>query len=99
LTGVHRGVAISDWKPFSKNTLKGFFSVTLPSGLVLHGVMLHEKSETRWISFPAREYLDQAGETQYARIVEFVDRGTANKFRDLVLEALDELIKASHEPR
>jgi len=34
--GGHREIRISDWKPHSKNTLVGFFSAALPSGMVLH---------------------------------------------------------------
>ena len=32
-----RIIVASDWKPLNKNTLKGVFTLTLPSGMVLHG--------------------------------------------------------------
>ena len=92
--GGHREILISDWKPHSKNTLRGFFTVTLPSGMVLRGLMLHQKDGARWIGFPAKEYTDQQGAKQYARFVEFRDRTTADKFRDSVLVALDKHIGA-----
>src|SRR5215471_17105974 len=85
----NREIVIADWKPHSKNTLRGFFTATLPSGIVFHNLMLHEKGEARWIAFPAREWTDQQGAKQYSRFVEFRDRSTADRFRDAVLDALD----------
>jgi hypothetical protein len=85
----HRNIQIADFRPHEKNTLKAFFTAILPSGLVFHDLMLHEKNSSRWISFPGREYKDAAGNRQYARFVEFVDRAAADRFRDVVLEALD----------
>jgi hypothetical protein len=51
--------------------------------------MLHQKDHAKWIGYPAREYVDQAGAKQYTRIIEFTDRATADRFRDTVLDALD----------
>lgn len=93
--GGHRKIIIAGWKPLSKNTLRGFFSATLPSGLVLHSLMLHEKGESRWIGFPAREWTDNQGVKQFAKLIEFADRPTAERFRDNLLEALDKHLEAS----
>ena len=87
--GGHREIQISNWKPHSKNTLVGFFTAALPSGMVLHNLMLHQKDEARWIGFPAREWTDQQGAKQFARFIEFRSRAAADCFRDQVLEALD----------
>jgi hypothetical protein len=87
--GGHREIIIADWNPRSKNTLKGFFSATLPSGMVLHNLMLHQKGESRWIGLPAREWSNEQGAKQYAKLIEFRDRETADLFRDKVLAALD----------
>jgi hypothetical protein len=51
--------------------------------------MLHEKGDSRWIQFPAREYIDSEGEKQFARFIEFTNRAIANRFRDLVIASLD----------
>ena len=88
LASEHSQIRISQWKTHERNSLRGFFTATLPSGLVLHSLMLHERNGHRWISFPAREWLQQ-GEKQFSRYVEFVDRATADRFRDSVLAALD----------
>ena len=87
--GGCREIKILNWRAHSKNTLIGFFSARLPSGMVLHNLMLHQKNEARWIGFPAREWTDQAGVKQFARFVEFADRDAAIRFRDQVLDALD----------
>jgi hypothetical protein len=52
--------------------------------------MLHEKNDSRWISFPAREWKDAEGNKQYARFIEFSSRKASDRFRDQVLQALDE---------
>jgi hypothetical protein len=85
----YRGIHIANWKPHSKNTLRGFFTVTLPSGLILRNLMLHEKGDARWIGFPAREWVNAEGEKQYARFIDFASRAAGDRFRDAVLAALD----------
>jgi hypothetical protein len=90
----YRSIVIAGWKPHLKNTLRGFFSATMPSGIVIHDLMLHEANGKRWIGLPARAYTDASGQQTYCRIVEFVDRTTADKFRDAVLSALDQHLAA-----
>jgi hypothetical protein len=86
---VTRTLVISDWKPYQKNTLRGFFSATLPSGMILHRLTLHEKGESRWVGLPAREWNNGQGAKQYAKLIEFIDRATADRFQNQVLAALD----------
>jgi len=64
--GGHRDILISGFRPHQKNSLKAFFTATLPSGMVLHDLMLHERNGVRFTGFPARERTDQ-GERQTAR--------------------------------
>ena len=91
--GGHREITIADWRPHSKGTLVGFFSATLPSGMILHNLMLHEKGEARWIGLPAREWTNDQGERQYAKLIEFRDRAAADRFRRGVLDALDQHLR------
>lgn len=95
-TATARAVQISDWKPREKGSLRGFFTVTLASGMVIQGCMLHEKDDRRWIGLPAREYMLQ-DERKFASIISFVDRATENKFRDLILAALDAYIDETED--
>ena len=87
---MSKPIAIRNWKPLQKNTLRGFFTIELPSGMIIHEVMLHEKGHSRWIQFSAREYADKEGQKQYRRFIDFSDRSVADHFRDLVLAALDQ---------
>ena len=82
-------IKISNWEPRIRKTLRGFFSAELPSGMILHHLMLHESGETRWVGLPSREWMDSQGVKQFAKLIEFRDRATADKFRDAVLAALD----------
>ena len=86
-TGV-REFQISNWRPRESGSLRGFFSVVLPSGLVFHDCALFEKGDRRWINLPQREYASQ-GERKFAPIVAFADRDAEDRFRDCALEALD----------
>jgi hypothetical protein len=87
--GGQRSITVADWKPRIQNTLRGFLSVTLPSGMMIHNLTVHEKGESRWVGLPAREWTNVEGLTQYAKLIEFADRATAKRFRDEVLAALD----------
>lgn len=88
-SSASREIEISKWNPRITKTLRGFFTATLPSGMVLHNLMLHEKGEARWISFPAREFVDSQKNRQFSPIIEFTNKQVADRFRDAVLAALD----------
>jgi hypothetical protein len=90
-------ITITGWRAYEKNTLKGFFSVQLASGLILRDLTLHVRGGARWVGMPAREWTDHAGVRQFAAIVEFKDRTTANRFRDEALAALDAYLATLEE--
>jgi hypothetical protein len=90
----HQNIVISNWKLYTKGSLCGFFTATMPSGVIYHSLMLHQKNDSRWISFPAKEWVNERGEKQYSRFVEFIDRRAADRFRDQVLLALDEHLES-----
>jgi|SRR5215469_17490977 len=93
-----RYIKISGWRNHNKGTLRGFFTAELPSGMIIHDCMLHEKGEDRWISLPSREY-EQNNERKFQPIITFVDREAEHKFRDQVLTALDESQPWNREAR
>jgi hypothetical protein len=82
-------IVISNWRPFEKNTLRGFFNATLPSRLVIQGLTLHHKGESRWVGMPAKEYVDKNGIKKYQPIIDFVSREDSDRFQVQVLAALD----------
>lgn len=81
--------SVSNFKPYKKNTLLAFLSLTLPSGLTLHGCTLHQKGESRWVSMPAKSYVKNDGETAWAIMVEIPDKDTLREFQALAIEAID----------
>src|ERR1035437_3858056 len=86
-----RGAVASDWKPYERNTLRGFFDLELPSGLIIHGCTLHVKGDSKWVGLPAQKVVRAGGEVGYVAILEFTSRATADKFRGLACAALVEL--------
>lgn len=87
---------ISRWRKFDQGTRRGFFSVTLSSGMILNNLVLCQKEDSRWINFPSRPYkIDN--ETRYEDHIEFTSKETANRFRDQVLAALDAYFKTLPE--
>jgi hypothetical protein len=86
---------VSNYKPFTKNTLRAFFDLQLDSGLLILGCTLHQKNANRWIGLPAKPYTDKNGVISYQKILDFRDRKTADRFRDLVLRAIDAQTKAA----
>jgi hypothetical protein len=81
--------SIADRKPYEKKTLKAFFSLTLPSGLILHGCTYHAKNSARWVGVPARQFKKESGETSWAPLVEFRDDAARKRFQGAALAALD----------
>jgi len=95
-------VQISNWMALEKNTLRGFFNLTLqPSGLIIKQCMLHEKNGQRWVSLPGQKFIDAEGRTGFKSVLNFTSRESADNFRDQVLRALDEHLQptpATNQP-
>jgi DNA-binding cell septation regulator SpoVG len=91
---------ITNFRPHEKGSLKAFFSVTLPSGLVIHEVKLFEKeSGNRWLGLPSRRFTGKDGTASYTPILEFRDRESCDAFRDAVLTALEAIQPARKPPQ
>jgi len=93
--GGHRDFLVSNWKAYEKNTLRGFFSLNLPSGLVIHNCTLHEKDGSRWIGLPARQYSKDDGSTSYALLIEFATKEARQQFQTMALEAVDRFMEGA----
>ena len=84
-------MTITNYKPYQKGSLSAFFSVTLPSGLIVHECKLFQKESNRWIGLPSRAFTGKDGGTAYAPIIEFSTRHAADEFRETVLTEIDEM--------
>jgi hypothetical protein len=96
-----RGCQILNFRAFEKNTLRGFFDLQLPSGIILRGCTFHVKGERRWIGFPAKPVTKPDGTQSWVNIVDFVDNKTKYLLQDMALPpVLAALAAASRgEPR
>jgi hypothetical protein len=98
-TRVHPHARIRRWRPYrnSAGTLCGYLDVQLPSGMIVNGCKLMVGPAGKfWIATPSEKAankdglptLGPNGKQVWAQTVEFVDRAAADRFRDLVLDAL-----------
>lgn len=76
-------ITISNWRASERKTVRGFFTLTLASGLVIHNCCLLEKNRSRWIGFP---FDRRDGEIK--PLIEFTSRSVADNFRRQVIDAL-----------
>ena|SRR6266436_23852 len=90
--GTDREFTVSEWKPYAKNTLCGFLTITMPSGMVLHGCSLHEKNESRWIGLPSQKFVKDDGSSSYTPIVEFTTKEARDRFGATALRAIDRFL-------
>lgn len=82
---------ISNYKSFVKGSLRAFFSITLPSRLVIHNCSLFEKNGVRWVGLPSQKFTSAAGTISYKPICEILDRTAVDEFRERTLAALDKM--------
>jgi DNA-binding cell septation regulator SpoVG len=92
-------VKIRRWyaHPNSAGTLLGYVSAELPSGLIINDLklMVGPKGQP-WIAMPSQRQLDREGNPRsgpngkqlWSQTIEFTTRAAADRFRDLVLDAL-----------
>jgi DNA-binding cell septation regulator SpoVG len=89
-----------NWRPFGKNTLRGFATLQLASGLIIVDCTLHQKDNSRWVSMPGKPWTDPQGQTKYAQIVDFIDREPRERFSKAAVEAIDHFVaKQSEKPK
>ncbi len=94
-TGGHREFIASDWKPLEKNTLRGFFTIILPSGMRLRECSLHARDGSRWIGLPTKTWTKRDGSTAHTPLVDFVSDDALDRFGVLALAAIDKLLGRS----
>jgi hypothetical protein len=84
----------------TKNSLRGFVTLILPSGLVIHDCTVHEKDGQRWIGLPGKPQLDRDGRHRkdangkplYTVVLDFADRNARAAFQRQALAAIDALL-------
>ena len=88
-SGGHRTITVSNWKPLKNGSLRGFLTLTLPSGLVIHNCQLLESGGQQWIGLPARRFQSANGAIHYQPIIEFASKKALNNFRGQAIRAVE----------
>jgi len=88
-SGGHRRITASNWKPLEKNSLRGFLTLTLSSGLILNNCQLLETGADRWIGLPSQRFKLRDGSMAYVPIVEFATRDARHQFQTEALRAAE----------
>jgi hypothetical protein len=87
---------IEEFKPLSKNSLRGFAHVRMPSGVIFHDVSIHNSSGAWWASPASKPQINRDGmclrgrdgKILYVPIVSFASRELREKFSNSIIEAM-----------
>jgi DNA-binding cell septation regulator SpoVG len=91
--GGHREILVSNWVAYEKRTLRSFLTLSLPSGLVIHNCMLHEKDGKQWIALPSRQYKKADGSPTYTPLIEFATKDARQRFQTAALRAVERFLE------
>jgi len=95
VTGANQvGFDVSNWRPYTKNTLQAYLSLVLPSGMTLHGCSYHKNNDSRWIGLPGQKFTKGDGSVGYTPIIEFNSDDARRRFQEQALAAVDRHLEA-----
>ena len=94
--GTELQIVVREFKPFTKNTLKGFATILLPAvGLVLFECPFHEREDGRkWLGLPARSY-EKNGKKEWMRLAECADKDAHYRFQNVAVKAVEDFLAKS----
>jgi hypothetical protein len=94
---MNKEMEIVSWREMKKGeSLQGFFSLALPSGLRLIDLTYHKRKDgARWVGMPARAYQKSAGSTSWVAMIDFADNDARTRFTKQALQALDTYLAQS----
>ncbi len=90
-------MTLKNFRAVSKNTLRGFAEIELPSGLILRDVAIHAHPAGRfWAALPAAPMINAegqhitnaAGKKQYATLLTWRTRDLADRWSDAVIDLI-----------
>jgi len=87
---------ICKFAPYRNGAMRAWFSIELASGLVLYDLRLMVGPNGPWIAMPATRQVDRDGNSRrdangkelWTPIIDFRNRQTRDKFRDMALALL-----------
>ena len=89
-------ITISDWKPMTRGTLRGFVTISIPSGMIVHEICVFATNGKFWASPPSRPMVGRDGKvlvgddgkTKYSPLIEFVSKSVRDRWSEAVIAAL-----------
>jgi hypothetical protein len=88
-------ISATDWRAHERNTLRGFCTLVLPSGLVIRDCSLHEREGKRWIGLPRKPWSKSDGTTGYEPIVDFATDEARLSFQLCAVAAVLKLLEGA----
>ena len=90
-------ISLLEWKPLSRNSLRGFATVRLGQSLKISDIAVHAANGRRWAQLPARPALntdgtarrDENGKIQYIPLMKWLDRDASDRFSEGVIAAIE----------
>ncbi len=87
---------ITEFRPLQRNSLLGFATVEMPSGMILHDCGVYQKEGNVWASPPSKPMIgrdgakvtDRDGRAVYKPIIEFTTKDVRDKWSTAVIDAL-----------
>lgn len=79
-----------DFKPIRRNTLRGFFTLVLASGMEIRDCTFHEMNDKCWFGFPGIPFKADDGSTKYKNIIYIQDKAKLEQLQLDVAKLLDE---------
>jgi hypothetical protein len=92
------GFVVESFTPMAKNTLLGFATVRVPSGLLFHDVAIHRQNGSAWASPASKPMTDRnggvmrdgEGRVRYTPVVSFSNKTVRTRWSNAVVAALEE---------
>src|ERR1035437_122103 len=94
VAGGHRTITVCDWKPLNRGGLRGFVTLTLASGLIIHNCQLIEAGGRAWVGLPSLRFSRSDGSIYYSPVLDFVTRTARRNFERSALEAVEAFLNA-----
>ena len=85
------------FKSFEKGCLQGFATLYIDKwGVEIHNCTLNMKNGGRWVSFPAKEHVEN-GEKKFIPVLHFRDKSHKEKFSEMAVKAIEKFCAAQKE--
>ncbi len=99
-------ITMLDWKPFQRNSLRGFASIRIGAWLIVRDVAVHVTNGRPGAALAAKPILgadgtaqrDDARKIKYVQLMEWTDKAPRDRFSLSVIEAVEREHPEALEP-